>query len=172
MTIRLGILSDTHGRAVIARRAVLQLQMSGATHFVHCGDIADFGSDGRAVLDCLPTGVSWFVFGNNDFEHEVLRQYAGTIGISCLDYAGEFELGAKRFAVTHGDRPCLLDQFLDRADEIDYLLSGHTHQKHDLRAGSVRRINPGALHRARPKSVALLNPESDTLEFLIVPEAN
>ncbi len=170
MTIRLGILSDTHGRSTIARRAVMQLQSLGATHFAHCGDVADFGSDGRAVLDCLPAGVSWFVFGNNDLEPARLRDYAGKIGIHCLNYTGEFELGSKRFAVTHGDRSADLNQLLDRAGEIDYLLSGHTHRKHDLRVGSIRRINPGALHRANPKTVAILNPESDKLEFHIVAE--
>ena len=47
--------------------------------------------------------------------------------------------------------------------EDDYLLSGHTHVPHDQRFGAMRWINPGALHRARPKTFALLDVSRDKL---------
>ena len=48
----------------------------------------------------------------------------------------------------------------------DYLLQGHTHVRQDVRVGRTRVINPGALHRANPKTVALLNTSNDFVEFL------
>ncbi len=50
----------------------------------------------------------------------------------------------------------------------DYLLQGHTHVRHDERIGKTRVINPGALHRAREKTVALLDTATDRLVFLPV----
>jgi len=46
------------------------------------------------------------------------------------------------------------------------LLQGHTHVRQDLRVSKMRIINPGALHRANPKTVALLDTSADSLEFL------
>ena len=50
-------------------------------------------------------------------------------------------------------------------EAADYILHGHTHCKRDERIGRCRVINPGALHRANPKSVATLDTASDTLTF-------
>jgi predicted phosphodiesterase len=48
----------------------------------------------------------------------------------------------------------------------DYLLFGHSHRTTDQRVGPTRMINPGALHRARTWTVALLDLESDVVKFL------
>jgi predicted phosphodiesterase len=50
----------------------------------------------------------------------------------------------------------------------DYLLLGHSHVKSDHRQGRIRVINPGALHRASPKTVATLDTSSDELKFIVV----
>jgi predicted phosphodiesterase len=52
------------------------------------------------------------------------------------------------------------------AQEHDYLLHGHTHVRRDERVGKTRVINPGALHRAAEKTVALLDLAADRLEYL------
>ena len=54
------------------------------------------------------------------------------------------------------------------AQEHDYLLHGHTHVRRDERVGKVRIINPGALHRAREKTVAVLDTDTDRLTFVRV----
>ena len=56
--------------------------------------------------------------------------------------------------------------FLLSEQRHDYLLQGHTHVKQDLRVGKMRIINSGALHRANPRTVALLDTATDSLEFL------
>lgn len=50
----------------------------------------------------------------------------------------------------------------------DYLFVGHSHVKLDTRVGRVRVINPGALHRAREKTVATLDTGTDLLRFITV----
>ena len=52
------------------------------------------------------------------------------------------------------------------AQKPDYLLSGHSHIAGETLAGSVRCINPGALHRASEFTVALLDLESGELKFI------
>ncbi len=46
-----------------------------------------------------------------------------------------------------------------------YILFGHSHRPADLRVGRVRLINPGALDRARPHTVATLDLKRDLVRF-------
>jgi predicted phosphodiesterase len=52
-----------------------------------------------------------------------------------------------------------------RSAGADYVLCGHTHRADDVRVGRTRVINPGALSRARPPSVAVLDTAVDDLTF-------
>ena len=56
----------------------------------------------------------------------------------------------------HGDDAALKRRLI-LGQQHDYLLQGHTHVPHDQRIGRTRLINPGALHRARTKTVATLD---------------
>jgi len=160
-----GILSDTHDRVDATAAAVKTLTANGAEFLIHCGDV---GSD--PILDQLAGIPSAFVWGNNDFDRRGLQRYAEQLGIRCLGNVGELELGGKTFVVLHGDDERTRQRILAE-QRHDYLLQGHTHVKLDHRIGKVRCINPGALHRAREKTVALLDTDSDRLTFLVVVEA-
>jgi len=46
-----------------------------------------------------------------------------------------------------------------------YILFGHSHRPADLRVGRVRLINPGALDRARPHTVATLDLKRDLVRL-------
>jgi predicted phosphodiesterase len=70
--------------------------------------------------------------------------------------------------MTHGDR--LSDLRRLGALEPDYLLFGHSHRPTDERRGPTRRINPGALHRAKVRTVAVLDMARDSLHWLTVDE--
>lgn len=157
-----GILSDTHDRADAMSAAVQLLQRHGAEFFIHCGDV---GSE--RMLDFFAGLNATFVWGNNDWDRAGLERYARKLGIDCRGQLAELELAGKCFAVLHGDDLRLKDRLL-AAQLHDYLLHGHTHLRHDERVGRTRIINPGALHRAKEKTVALLDPERDRLEFLRV----
>ena len=69
--------------------------------------------------------------------------------------------------MTHGHLYKVHQQLL--ASQPDYLLTGHSHVAADSREGTTRLINPGALHRARPYTVALLNLADDPLRYLTIP---
>lgn len=157
-----GILSDTHGAGSAAAAAVGLLRRGGAAILVHCGDV---GSE--SVLDALAGEEAAFVWGNTDHPRGPLEQHAAILGVRCMGQFGELEFAGKYLAVTHGDDPRLVRRVLAE-QRHDYLLVGHTHVKSDTRVGRVRVINPGALYRAAVKTVALLDPEQDRLEFLEV----
>ena len=156
----IGILSDTHDKIGIARAAIKMLQSRGAEYFIHCGDVG-----GEAVLDQLAGLAAAFVWGNNDWDRDTLGRSAVRLGLRCCDTFGDLELGGKKFAVIHGDDTRLKRRLLEE-QRHDYLLQGHTHVPRDERIGKVRVINPGALHRATPKTVAILDTESQALEFI------
>jgi putative phosphoesterase len=162
----IGILSDTHDRADAMGAAVQRLLANGAEFLIQCGDV---GSE--RVLDHLAGVSAAFVWGNNDFDRRGLERYAAGLGIQCLGNFGELDLDGKLFAVLHGDDMRGMQKLLG-GQRHDYLLHGHTHVRADQRVGKVRVINPGALHRAREKTVALLDTRSDQLTFLVITEVH
>ncbi len=163
--MRIGILSDTHGYAPAAKKAVSLLRGLGIAHLIHCGDVGE-----EEIFDLLaPEGgiECSFVWGNNDIDRRPLKRYAENLGIRCLGDFGTLEIAEKRIAVTHGDSPRLMQAILDEQSH-DYLLTGHTHVAHDRRSGRIRLINPGALFRARRYTAAVLDLNSDLLELIDV----
>jgi putative phosphoesterase len=174
----IGLLSDTHDRLDAMIAAMRVLRGAGAEFFIHGGDVG-----GEQILDCLqspdvssgsqttgttrPGSGAAFVFGNNDWERRELARYAESIGVQCLEEFGELTLEGKRFAITHGDDSARLKR-IHKDQQHDYLITGHTHMKRDERIGKIRWINPGALYRAREKTVAILDTTSDVLKFLRV----
>ena len=157
-----GILSDTHGRLPATIAAMEALRKAKAEFYIHCGDVG-----GEEILNELAGLPCAFVWGNNDYERVALARYAKSIGVQCLGNFGELELGGKSFAVFHGD-DFGLSRRLMAEKKHDYLLQGHSHVRMDERAGTMRLINPGALHRASPKSCAVLDTETDKLQFLTI----
>ena len=160
--MKIGILSDTHGRLHMMTAAVALLTRHGAQHFLHCGDVG-----GPDLLDPLAGLPAAFVYGNNDYDRTELRRYAQSIDVTCLADFGELDLAGKRFALTHGDDVRLVKRLLDQQAH-DYLLLGHSHVPRDERVGRTRVLNPGALHRAARKTVMLLDVPTDTVSLLTV----
>ncbi len=172
----LGIVSDTHGQHARLARALRLLRAAGATRFVHCGDVG-----GPAVLDEMAPYAATFVWGNTDLHDASLVRYARGLGLTCPDEPpARLTIGGRRCLLYHGherdfgrllrlaeDDPRLFASECDAA----YVFSGHTHEASDRRLGGVRLINPGALHRARTYTVALLDPATDTLSHWAVPDS-
>ncbi len=158
----IGILSDTHDRVAAAAAGVAALRAAGAEYYLHCGDVG-----GETVLDQLAGLPAAFVWGNTDWDRAVLQRYATDLGMQCFGVFGELELGGKQIAITHGDDTGAVRRVLD-GQKHDYLLVGHSHVKADQRVGRVRVINPGALHRAKEKTVATLDTATDLLRFITI----
>lgn len=157
--MRVGIISDTHDQLARTLTAVEKLTAAGATALIHCGDLT--GPDIVAACSTLPTT---FVFGNNDGDWTALKRAIRAANGQYIEWAGEVTHGGKRLGITHGHIRSDVRKLL--AARPDYLLTGHSHIAHDYREGPTRRINPGALHRADAYSVALLDLETDDLQFL------
>jgi putative phosphoesterase len=160
--MRFGILADTHDELSRARLAVQLLRAEGAEALIHCGDL--FSPPIVFLLAGLP---SWFVLGNHDSDMVPHLERAATeYGVVCLGWGGVVELAGKRIGVAHGHLSGDVRRVL--AAHPDYLLSGHSHIASDTLVGSVRRINPGALHRADVFTVALLEVDLGEVRFLQV----
>ena len=158
----IGILSDTHDRTDPLAAAIQRLRDRGAEHYIHCGDVG-----GERVLDLFAGLPFTFVWGNNDWDVTSLEDYAKSLGLTCGNRFADLTLGGKRFAVMHGDDAVVRRKAL-KDGIYDYLLEGHTHYYKDERVDRTRTINPGALFRANPKTVALLDTVTDRLERMVV----
>lgn len=160
----LGVLSDTHDNVATARTGIETLRAAGAEFLIHCGDVG-----GERIFDLLAGMPSAFVWGNNDYDRASLRRYAIDLGIQCFEEFGELELSKKKIAFTHGDNPTLVRRATTAAkDPYDYLFVGHSHLRTDKHIGKLRMVNPGALHRASIKTVALLDLASDQLRSIAI----
>lgn len=155
----IGIMSDSHGKQQAVRQALEIFHKLGVEHVIHCGDVG-----GTEVFDELVGWPLTFVWGNTDFPAAPLLTYLKTVGIAPPGaIPAEVTLGGKRFAIFHGHEQGFA-QTLENPG-TDYICHGHTHERRDERIGVTRIINPGALHRARPKTVATLDSGFDRLEF-------
>jgi len=159
----LGILSDTHDRADAAAAGIATLRAAGAQFLIHCGDVG-----GEGILDLLAGNRCAFVWGNNDYDRASLNRYAADVGLQPGGDFAELEFGGKRIAVTHGDNAKLIRKAMAEDGGYDYLLLGHSHIPSDQRVGRLRIVNPGALHRAAKKTVAIIDLSSDVVRHLVV----
>jgi uncharacterized protein len=161
--MRLGILADTHDRVERTHAAVELLRAAGAEALVHCGDLAS--PPVVAACSVLPF---YFAFGNHDADGvPALKRAAADHGAVCLGWGGVVELAGRRIGVAHGHMTSDIRRVL--GERPDFLLSGHSHLPSDVMDGPVRRINPGALHRADEFTVALLDLATGDLQLLRVP---
>ena len=162
--MKIGIVSDSHGKAKRLRAAIDALAERGIDALVHCGDI-----DSPQCLEMLgETGVpAYAVAGNMDRKLDVLGETARKSGVKFSSEVVEVPLGNGEYLIaTHGNDDRVLGELI--ADEqFPYVCHGHTHRFRDERRGRVRIINPGALaHPKGPRhpTAVLLDTETDTLE--------
>ncbi len=154
-----GILSDSHGDHLMVRKVVSLFDSLDVAHIIHCGDVC-----GTDVFDELVGRPLTFVWGNCDVASDATLAYLDGVGLAPPNRIPTIlELDAKRFAVFHGHEREF--QPAVHTLDVDYLLHGHTHVARDERINGKRIINPGALHRADPKTVATLDTATDKLTF-------
>jgi hypothetical protein len=163
--MRVGILSDSHGRHRAVRAAVAIFDRVQCAHIIHCGDVG-----GMEVFDELLGRPMTFVWGNTDFADAGLLGYLERVNVALPSAVPTtVELARRRIAVFHGHEPGFTAAQRGRgtigSGVFDYLLHGHTHLRRDERVGKMRIINPGALHRAASPTVATLDLERDELLF-------
>ncbi len=160
--MRIAILSDTHSRYHTIEKVLELLKEQSITFVLHCGDI----EDAEAVHQFAGL-TAHFVFGNCDHDRAGLRRAARAIGATIHEPNGDLELAGRKIAWIHGDDRYLF-QDLERSGRYDYLFYGHSHRAEQHRAGPTRVVNPGALHRARPKTFVVLDLATGELETMEV----
>jgi putative phosphoesterase len=157
-----GLLSDSHGDARRTRRAVnLLVEDHRADVLVHLGDVESVD-----VIDALAGYRAHLVFGNCDWNWQVLGQYARSLGIVVDHPCGRIKVGKRSIVFSHGH-----DE-MDRVRAIEsgasYYCQGHSHVCEDKSERLTRLLNPGALFRASCYTVAWLDPVADRFEFVPV----
>src|SRR5438552_11155411 len=160
--MQIAILSDTHSRYATVEKALRLLQDRNVNVVLHCGDIED-----ADTVWLFQGFTAHFVFGNCDTERHSIRQAVHGIGETLHDGCGFVELEGVKIAFTHGDDGRLLHD-LEVSGAFDFLFYGHTHKAEEHSTGPTRVINPGALHRANPKTFVLLDLPGGELETVVV----
>lgn len=158
--MRIGVVSDTHGHVPYARDAVRMLESLDVELVIHCGDIGS--------ADIVPLFAPWpthFVFGNVDDDRRGLEAAIHAAGKQCHGRFGSLAIEGKKIAFLHGDDTLLLRQTI-AGGEWDLVCHGHTHIARREQQGRTLVLNPGALYRATPHSLAHL--ELPSLEAAIV----
>ncbi len=186
---KIGLLSDSHGRASTTQAAVTALIELGADRLIHLGDIGSHevidalvappltpplappqsnaqsheNVTGQASGSAVSQIPCHLVFGNVDWDHDSLARYASQLDLSVDHPVGRLTIDGRTLVFMHGHDTQAFDQAL--ADQPTWLMHGHSHQMVDRMHGNTRIINPGALFRARSYTVALLNTADDSLHF-------
>ncbi len=168
--MKIGIVSDSHGKTQQLGRALEILTRRGAEIIVHCGDILSeecveqLGACGRDA---------YLVAGNIDRSH--LRGIRMTSAREGVHFAHDFitvPIGDdQHLAATHGHFESLLDELV-HSGRFRYVCHGHTHQRRDETFHQTRILNPGALNQPRDTknhTLMLLDTETDTVEVITVP---
>jgi putative phosphoesterase len=144
----LGVVSDTHGDVPRSRAAVRMLESLDVAAVIHCGDIGS--ADIVSMFSCWP---AHFVFGNCDHDRKALRDDILAARQTCHGTFGELELLGVRIAFLHGDDNGLLESTIASGDYA-LVCHGHTHVVRHERRGKTLVLNPGAVHRANPHTIA------------------
>lgn len=150
--MRIGVVSDSHGHAVFTREAVRLLESLNVEQVIHCGDIGSV-----QIIDLFSAWPTHFVFGNVDFyDLASLREAIEAAGQHCHERFGQLELADRKIAFLHSDDIEAFNNAID-SGEWDLICYGHTHVADTRRAGSTLVVNPGALYRATPHSIAVVD---------------
>ncbi len=159
--MRIAILSDSHDQKDAVWAALELIAEQKVDLLLHCGDIDDV----ETVL--LFGAQTHFVLGNCDHDRARLRRAVADIGATLHEPYGRLEIAGVRIAFVHGDDQELLGELASNGQH-DLVCHGHTHLPRDQRQGATRIINPGALYRARPRTVAVLDLASGSLTSLVL----
>lgn len=148
--MRLGIISDTHGHVELTRPAVRMFEILEVDAILHCGDIGSI-----EVVELFIAWPTHFVFGNCDYDTAELAAAIRKAGQTCHGLFGDLEFGGVRVALLHSHER---RQFRQTIDSGDYKLVcyGHTHVAAIDRRGETLVVNPGAIYRAEPHSIAVV----------------
>lgn len=150
-TMRIGVLSDTHG---LLRPEVLEA-LAGVQHILHAGDVGD-----GEILDKLRTIAPVTAIRGNVDTHGPCAQLPPTEAI---------ELGGSLFYLIHSVRDLDLNP---AAAGIAAVISGHSHKAGIQWHKDVLFLNPGSVGPRRfqlPVTLAILELSERTIQPTLIP---
>jgi putative phosphoesterase len=150
----LGVVSDTHGQVSYTREAVRMLAEFKPAAVIHCGDIGSV-----EVVRQFTKWPTHFVLGNVDDNVAELEAAILKGGQTFHGRFGSLELAERKIAFLHGDDSRRWKEEI-ASGVWDLVCSGHTHQRDQRREGKTLVLNPGALYRAHPHSLAIVDLET------------
>lgn len=159
--MRLGVVSDSHGHVEVTRPAIRMLESLQVDRVLHCGDIGSI-----AVVELFSQWPTDFVFGNCDYDHAEFAAAIERAGQTCHGAFGDLTIADRRIALIHSDDRRRFQEAI-RSGDYDLVCYGHTHVAAIERIGETLVLNPGALYRANPHSLAIV--DLSTLEATIIP---
>ncbi len=160
--MRLGVISDTHGHVANTRAALHLLDSLAVEQLIHCGDIGS-----PEVVTILANWPTHYVFGNCDADLDGLRAAIAAAGGTCHERFGAETWEGRKVAWLHGDDSRLLEE-TTHSGEYDLVCHGHTHVAAAGQHGRTFVLNPGALYRANPHTLAIVELPELTVTTLKV----
>ncbi len=149
--MRIGVISDTHGHVGYTLRATQVFERFAVETIIHCGDIGS--------TEIVPLFNPWpthFVLGNIDWNAEELRQAIAQSGQTCHERFGRIELENVRISFLHSDDEKRFKQATSNGS-CDLVCYGHTHIARVHAERNIILVNPGAVWRSNPPSVAVID---------------
>lgn len=160
--MRLGVISDTHGQVAYSTQAIRVLEEAQVEAVVHCGDI------GSPKIVALFAGrPTHFVFGNVDHDEADLRMAIAEAGLTCHERQGDVTLASRRIGFLHGDDSRAFMEMI-ASQEYDLVCYGHTHEQEVHQQGRTWVLNPGAVYRASPHTVAIVDLVTMNIRHVVV----
>ncbi|MBT5017657.1 MAG: YfcE family phosphodiesterase [Planctomicrobium sp.] len=149
--MRLGVVSDTHGNLTNTAKAVQLLRELNVEVVIHCGDIGS-----PAVVHEFAEWSTHFVFGNVDQDPVLLEQAIRDAEQNSHQRFGELILADRKIAFLHSDDQRRFQETI-HTGEYDLVCYGHTHNAESHTEGRTLVLNPGAIHRANPHTIATVD---------------
>jgi len=151
--MNIGVVSDTHGHIANTLAAARILEALEVEAVLHCGDIGS-----PQIPKLLASWPVHFVFGNCDHAYEEieLRLAIEAAGLTCHGRFGEIDLGGRHIALIHSDDARLFRKVVS-GGKYDLVCYGHTHEAEFHCEGKTLVLNPGALYRATPHTIAVVD---------------
>ncbi len=150
-TPHIGVISDTHGDVAGTRKAIRMLESMDVRMVLHCGDV---GSPEIPFL--LTRWPTHFVLGNVDGPSAGIAQAIEQAGQVCHGRFGSLTVLDRKIAFLHSDDGRRFRETID-SGAWDLVCFGHTHQPEQRVVGSTLVLNPGAISRAWPATIAIVD---------------
>jgi putative phosphoesterase len=117
---------------------------------LHCGDVGS-----PEVVELFAPWPTDFVFGNCDTNPKQLRSAIERAGKVCHGEFADLDIEGVRVALLHShDRRLFVASV--GSSRYQVVCYGHTHVAAIEHRGETLLVNPGAIYRAQPHSVAVL----------------